>query len=167
MKTKVCIVALLMLVCLLATTILVSASEDDCFGCEEREDESPGFQKLYCKVFDIRETILNGVSVNKITLEVETRTHPTSDKEHVTFYNVSDYQIQTLHDYKYIQGEGANHNSWVNIFYDVNDTGVCHILLVEQADSPRNAGDFIILVIGFIAVLFVGIFLGWISSSGE
>lgn len=147
--------AVLMLVCLLGATILVSASEDDwsdddCLDCKDNGSDAQSFQKLYCKVLDIRESDL----YNKVMLKIETRTNSRSDPGYVTFFNTSDYSLNRLHDWsdnKYSRGY------WVNIFYTVNETGVCHILLVEKADmsSQDIALPLSLLLLFLFAIVFL------------
>jgi|WetSurMetagenome_2_1015567.scaffolds.fasta_scaffold158753_2 hypothetical protein len=152
MRTRTCFIALLLLVCLLATTILVSASEDDCWDCEDKQSpESTGFQKLYCKILDIRESDL----YNKVTLKVETRTNPVSSPLYISFYNTSSYVTQRLNDWT--EEVKYSNTPWVNIFYTSNASGVCHILLVEQVEQTISPVISFLLIFAF---LIIGIFVG-------
>jgi hypothetical protein len=160
MKQKICIIAIGMLVCLLATTILATASEDDCINCEDRQVDQQPFQKLYCKVSEIKESDL----YNKVTLKVETRTHSYRDSEYVVFYNVSESQLRTIDNNRYVVGTVSGY--WINIYYNIDASQQCHILMVERADmSPNDMVidsvfiwflGILIAVIAFFAGLFVG-----------
>jgi hypothetical protein len=161
MKQKICIIAIGMLVCLLATTILATASEDNCINCEEDQVDVQPFTKLYCKVFEIKESDL----YNKVTLKVETRSHTLQNLEYVVFYNVTESQLRIIDDNRCVSTNSAD-GHWINIYYTIDAKQHCHILMVEKAEMNSNETptqpDQIItgIAIACIVAFFVGLFIG-------
>jgi len=152
-----------MLVSLLATTIVSATLEDDdCINCQEKSPNQQLYHKLYCKIFDIRESDL----YKKVTLKVETRAHPSSDLETVVFYNTSVDLMQDLYNnQKPADGDGKGWGHWVNIYYTIDAKGLCHIVIVDTSGiapgeiAIDGMGLFWLFIVVAMCGFFVGIFL--------